>query len=975
MGAPRVSSRRSPAHPPRDWPAGTADRVFYDGADRAIWSARPEHPPSRVTTLLEGELAHGLPHLLPGGRALLFTVSHRGWTSGDEEVVAQDLATGERKRLVQNGADARYVAPRHLVFLRQGVVLAARFDPARLEVAGTPAPVLDGVAQALTSGLLYDVTRAGQLAVSSTGTLAFVPGGTPAYRDGELASVDRQGRVSRLDAPVRSYLPGLGVSRDDRRLAVAIQTLSDQALWLYDRDRGLLSRLPGDGESNAPRWTPDGRHVAFSWLNGGRYVVGWQRTDGTAGPEVLASSGGSPSSWSPDGRELAISKDDDIWIASIDGGRASLSPLAETPDVQERWPESPRKADGWPTRPTAPASTRSTSSPIPARPAHAGVAQRGHEPRVEPDGPRAVLRVARRPRGPAGHDGRRRAPRLEAGRRRAPAALRLLPGRAVVQLHPGPLLRGLRRRAGVLRETAPAAALRAPSPGSRSCWAGRRSCGRTARRGRSASRRVEDHAPRPRRPPRALRDRRPHRGRGHGRGLPGPRHPARPHGGGQGPPPAFASEPTARARFEREARAISALEHPHICTLHDVGEHDGQAFLVMEHLERRDARRAAEKGPLPLAAGARDRRPGRRRAGRGPPPRDRPPRPQARQRHADEGGGEATRLRPGPCRHGRRAPGRRRDDLDADGGRAADRPRGDRRHPAVHGPRAARGPARRRADRPLGPRHDALRGDRGGPRVRRPQPGQPGRRGPGARAPAAAARHPLTPPVSRAPRPALPREVARRSVGHGARRGRGAAVDRPGGPRAVAAPDRRGGPLEAGPGRGGGGRGECARRGPRRAGAPPPGRAAAHARAHAPRRAPGRGGGLGGPGSDGRPRSGRFAHRPRVDAGRSRPRLRRPPRRHEADLRPGAGPGRGTPPRRHRRRTGDGGLARRRLGDLLGRGGDPEGPDRGRPGLHRRLGSRRRTPRDGLERERGGLLRRRGRRRLARLRRARRRPR
>jgi serine/threonine protein kinase len=49
-------------------------------------------------------------------------------------------------------------------------------------------------------------------------------------------------------------------------------------------------------------------------------------------------------------------------------------------------------------------------------------------------------------------------------------------------------------------------------------------------------------------------------------------------------PAEFTSEPTRRARFEREARAISALEHPHICTLHDVGDENGQAYLVMEHL-------------------------------------------------------------------------------------------------------------------------------------------------------------------------------------------------------------------------------------------------------------------------------------------------------------------------------------------------------------------------------------------------------
>jgi serine/threonine protein kinase len=50
-------------------------------------------------------------------------------------------------------------------------------------------------------------------------------------------------------------------------------------------------------------------------------------------------------------------------------------------------------------------------------------------------------------------------------------------------------------------------------------------------------------------------------------------------------PDTLASDPLFRERFDREARAISALNHPHICTLHDVGEHDGTAFLVMEHLQ------------------------------------------------------------------------------------------------------------------------------------------------------------------------------------------------------------------------------------------------------------------------------------------------------------------------------------------------------------------------------------------------------
>jgi serine/threonine protein kinase len=50
-------------------------------------------------------------------------------------------------------------------------------------------------------------------------------------------------------------------------------------------------------------------------------------------------------------------------------------------------------------------------------------------------------------------------------------------------------------------------------------------------------------------------------------------------------PSHLADAPDLQERFEREARAVAALNHPHICTLHDVGRQDGTAFLVMEHLE------------------------------------------------------------------------------------------------------------------------------------------------------------------------------------------------------------------------------------------------------------------------------------------------------------------------------------------------------------------------------------------------------
>src|SRR5438046_2082905 len=66
-------------------------------------------------------------------------------------------------------------------------------------------------------------------------------------------------------------------------------------------------------------------------------------------------------------------------------------------------------------------------------------------------------------------------------------------------------------------------------------------------------------------------------------------------------PSHLASAPDLRARFEREARAVSSLNHPHICVLHDVGSQDGVDFLVMEHLEGETLAHRLERGPLPTA--------------------------------------------------------------------------------------------------------------------------------------------------------------------------------------------------------------------------------------------------------------------------------------------------------------------------------------------------------------------------------------
>ena len=65
-------------------------------------------------------------------------------------------------------------------------------------------------------------------------------------------------------------------------------------------------------------------------------------------------------------------------------------------------------------------------------------------------------------------------------------------------------------------------------------------------------------------------------------------------------PAQFCSDPVHKQRFEREAKTISHLNHPHICVLYDVGHQDGIDYLVMECVEGETLAKRLEKGPLPL---------------------------------------------------------------------------------------------------------------------------------------------------------------------------------------------------------------------------------------------------------------------------------------------------------------------------------------------------------------------------------------
>ena len=140
------------------------------------------------------------------------------------------------------------------------------------------------------------------------------------------------------------------------------------------------------------------------------------------------------------------------------------------------------------------------------------------------------------------------------------------------------------------------------------------------------------------------------------------------------------ADPELLHRLQREARAASALNHPNIVHIYDVGDAEGLPgahYVVMEHVLGETLRRHLAPGPLPMAELARPRRAGRRRPGHGAPGRHRPPGPQAREPDGDaRRRAQDPRLRPGQADGAARERRPARDALAArDGGGAAARAR------------------------------------------------------------------------------------------------------------------------------------------------------------------------------------------------------------------------------------------------------------------------------------------------------------
>jgi len=300
--------------------------------DRIVFSPRGGGPllgvpamggePRPVTTAGSG-VSHVYPVFLPDGRHFLYT--SRGGAQPGIYVAFLDNLVGRRLLADQSSVHFAPAASGsghpHLIFIREGKLMAQRFDPNALELAGD--------AFVLAERALLDDSGSAAVSVSDNGVLMYLSGRNREF-DSRLVWFDRSGKALGSEGSAGPPAPA-ALSPDEKTAAVLRRLAGPRIgdLWLRDLDRGLETRFTVDnavfGMGNIG-WSPDGKQVAFSSVASGSVDL-YKKDVRASGPGEPILRNGNPkvlTDWSRDGFLLYTEIDPktgaDLWYLRLDGG-------------------------------------------------------------------------------------------------------------------------------------------------------------------------------------------------------------------------------------------------------------------------------------------------------------------------------------------------------------------------------------------------------------------------------------------------------------------------------------------------------------------------------------------------------------------------------------------------------------------------------------------------------------------------------
>jgi serine/threonine-protein kinase len=279
---------------------GTDDTIRYhtappeNGSTRILMavSAQGGHPREFARPDGASGAAFRMPLLLPGTRTVVFSI----YKDATSELAALDLRTHAITRLQQPGFGAQWVDAGFLVLANSdGTLSALPFDARHVRATGPPITIARDV--------LQPDAYSSRAAVSATGAIIYPRSGGAVPR--RLMAVSRSGQATALAADAKPYAHPR-YSPDGRRVALEITdpATSSRDVWVLDLAEKTWSRLTTNGISDKPIWTPDGRRVVYSSNDD----LWWIAADGSARPESLLVSVGSHfgGSVTPDGRGVVF---------------------------------------------------------------------------------------------------------------------------------------------------------------------------------------------------------------------------------------------------------------------------------------------------------------------------------------------------------------------------------------------------------------------------------------------------------------------------------------------------------------------------------------------------------------------------------------------------------------------------------------------------------------------------------------------
>jgi hypothetical protein len=247
-----------------------------------------------------------------------------------QEVRVAMLGSTDMEVLLPNAVTAAWHPSGYMLFVRQGALLAQRFDLAEGRLVGSEVSVADGV---LTSD--FGVGTA--LSVSDSGLVAYRRGRTTR----QLAWFDRSGRQTGRSGGESSELRWPAISARGR---IALSSTKDLQLWLIDEDASAPTQLTfSQGGKATPLWSPDGQWIAFFVFSDGS--IRRKRSNGTGNEETLfAGVTGAPTDWSPDGKSILLNsgvQSTDLNVLALDGKQDVRPYLANPAHVETRGVFSP----------------------------------------------------------------------------------------------------------------------------------------------------------------------------------------------------------------------------------------------------------------------------------------------------------------------------------------------------------------------------------------------------------------------------------------------------------------------------------------------------------------------------------------------------------------------------------------------------------------------------------------------------------